>query len=53
MIRITFWTYSYINNNLEHAVVQLVEELRYKSEGSGFDSRWYHPSGRTMAVAFT
>ena len=23
-----------------HAVVQLVEALRYKPEGSGFDSRW-------------
>src|SRR5215475_112494 len=25
-----------------HAVAQLVEALRYKSEGRGFDSRWYH-----------
>ena len=25
-----------------HAVAQLVETLRYKSEGRGFDSRWYH-----------
>jgi hypothetical protein len=25
-----------------HAVVQLVEALRYKPEGRGFDSRWYH-----------
>jgi hypothetical protein len=24
----------------EHAVAQLVEALRYKSEGRGFDSRW-------------
>ena len=24
---------------LEHAVAQLVEALRYKSEGRGFDSR--------------
>jgi len=23
-------------------VAQLVEALRYKPEGSGFDSRWYH-----------
>ena len=23
-----------------HAVAQLVEALRYKSEGRGFDSRW-------------
>jgi hypothetical protein len=24
-------------------VAQLVEVLRYKPEGSGFDSRWCHP----------
>jgi len=24
------------------AVAQLVEALRYKQEGCGFDSRWYH-----------
>jgi hypothetical protein len=23
-----------------HALVQLVEELRYRPEGRGFDSRW-------------
>jgi hypothetical protein len=27
---------------LGHAVVLLVEELRYKPETRGFDSRWYH-----------
>jgi hypothetical protein len=27
---------------LGHAVLQLVEALRYKSEGREFDSRWYH-----------
>jgi len=27
---------------LGHAVEQLVEALRYKSEGRGFDSRWCH-----------
>ena len=27
---------------LGHAVVQLVEALRYKLEGRGFDSQWYH-----------
>jgi len=53
MIRITSWVYSYINNDLEHAVVQLVEELLYKSKGRGFDSRWCRPSGRTMVPAFT
>jgi len=39
-------------------VAQLVEALRYKSEGRGFDSRWchwiffhrHHPSVRTMAL---
>jgi hypothetical protein len=37
------------NNNLLHlqtvgryAVAQLVEALRYKPEGRGFDSRWCH-----------
>ena len=25
-----------------HAVAQLVEALRYKPEGQGFDSRWCH-----------
>jgi len=25
-----------------HAIAQLVEALRYKSEGRGFDSRWCH-----------
>ena len=27
---------------VKHAVAQLVEALRYKSEGRGFDSRWCH-----------
>ena len=27
---------------LGHAVAQLVEALRYKSEGRAFDSRWCH-----------
>ena len=39
---------------MEHAVAQLVEELRYKPEGRGFDSPWYHnPSGRTMPHGLT
>jgi hypothetical protein len=29
-------------SNLVHAVAHLVEALRYKSEGSGFDSRLCH-----------
>jgi len=27
---------------MRHAVAQLVEALRYKPEGRGFDSSWYH-----------
>ena len=27
---------------LGHAVEQLVEAMRYKPEGRGFDSRWCH-----------
>ena len=37
-------------------MAQLVEALRYKSEGRGFDSRWCHwhnPSDRTMALGST
>jgi hypothetical protein len=29
-----------VNQQCERHVAQLVEALRYKSEGSGFDSRW-------------
>ena len=43
-----------------HAVAQLVEALRYNTEGRGFDSRWRHwhfhrhnPSGHTMALELT
>ena len=39
-----------------HAVAHLVEALRYKSEGRGFDSRWCHwhnPSGRIMVLGLT
>jgi hypothetical protein len=41
-----------------HAVALLVEELRYKPEGRGVDSRWCHfnwlnPSGSTMALGLT
>jgi hypothetical protein len=28
------------NSTVEHAVAQLVEALRYKPEGRGFDNRW-------------
>ena len=30
------------NLQLGYAVAQLIEELRYKPEGRGFDSRWCH-----------
>jgi hypothetical protein len=39
---ITFQKYSNIKNTRGHAVAQLVEALRYKSEYREFDSRWYH-----------
>jgi len=32
----------YIERGRGHAVAQLVETLRYKSEGRGFDSQWCH-----------
>jgi hypothetical protein len=33
---------TWYSTKLEHAVAQLVEALRYKQEGCGFDSRWCH-----------
>jgi hypothetical protein len=33
---------SSLPRGLGHAVAQLVEALRYKAEGRGFDSRWCH-----------
>ena len=41
--------YFYYYHQRRHAVAQLVEALRYKPEGRGFDSR-HNPSGRTMAL---
>jgi hypothetical protein len=43
---------------LGHAVVQLVEAQRYKSEGSIPDGvvgnyYWHNPSGRTMVLGLT
>ena len=35
-----------------HAVTQLVEAPRYKSEGRWFDCRWCH-SGHTMTLGLT
>jgi len=31
-----------VHEDRGHAVAQLVEALRYKPEGRGFDSRWCH-----------
>ena len=48
------------STNWGYTVAQLVEALRYKQEGRGFDSRcviaifhWHNPSGRTMAQGLT
>jgi hypothetical protein len=30
------------HTDLGHAVAQLVEALRFKPEGRGFDPRWFH-----------
>ena len=35
------------------AVAQLVEALRYKPEGRGFDSQWLNPSGRIVVLEST
>jgi hypothetical protein len=37
-------------NKWGHPVAQLVEALRYKAEGRGFDYRRCHSSGPTMAL---
>jgi hypothetical protein len=44
-IKFYLFTLCFISNLYKsgvHAVAQLVEALRYKSEGRGFDSRWCH-----------
>ena len=38
-IYIYIYLFIYLIEKLGHAVAQLVEVLRYKPEGSGFDSR--------------
>ena len=35
-------TWLYLYSVAGHAVAQLVEALRYKPEGRGFDPRWCH-----------
>ena len=45
MTRRTYLIVKFVHTNptyLRHAVAQLVEALRYKLEGRGFDSRWCH-----------
>ena len=43
-----------LSRALGYAVSQVVEALRYKPEGRGFNSRCCHnPSGRTMALGLT
>jgi len=37
-----YYYYYYYLNLMGHPVAQLVEALRYKSEGRGFGSRWCH-----------
>jgi hypothetical protein len=36
------YRFTYIHIYMGYAVAQLVEALRYKSEGHGFVSRWCH-----------
>jgi hypothetical protein len=44
----------FVTKNAGYAVAQLVEALRYKSEGRGLHSRSCHwNSGRTMALGST
>ena len=51
--------YSHYGTPAGYAVAQLVEALRFKSEGRVFDSRWCHwnfsltSSGRAMALGLT
>ena len=40
--RISWYFYNFTKLIMGTAVAQLVEALRYKSEGRGFDSRWCH-----------
>ena len=34
-------------------MAELVKELRYKPEGRGFETRWFHPSSSTMVPRST
>jgi hypothetical protein len=49
--RFSFKRYFYVAG---YAMAQLVQALRYKSEGRGFDSRWcYNAYDRTMVLRLT
>ena len=37
-----YFNLMWLRVSVEHAVAQLVEAVRYKPEGRGFDSRWCH-----------
>ena len=57
---ICFPVYSSIDFTSCRISLHIVEALRYKSEGRGFDSQWcywnfswHNPSGRTMALGLT
>jgi hypothetical protein len=39
---ITFAKICQLLHEMGHAVAQLVEAMRYKPKGRGFDSRWCH-----------
>ena len=48
--------YRATSTEMRHVLAQLVETLRYKPEGRGFDPRWCHchnTSGRTMCIGLT
>ena len=59
MVAIPLLVLAFVNSSIRgHAVAQLVEALRYKPEGRGFDSRWCHwnfslTSVSTMALGST
>jgi hypothetical protein len=40
IMEVLIWDYTGLGRG--HVVTQLVEALRYKPEGCGFDSRWCH-----------
>ena len=49
--------YILVEGRMGHAMAQLVEALRYKAEGRGFDSRWCHGillwHNPSLALGFT